>query len=379
MSDLLIVGGGLAAATVVRALRQRGDQRSITMLCAEDREPYDRPPLSKDVLTGALELAATRLRQDAEDWQVDLRIGEPAVALAPDDLVVQSASGLQYRASDIVIATGAHPRTVPGFGAGVHYLRTAADAERLRSALEGASSVVIIGAGFIGLEVAASARQGGASVTVVEAAPNPLARVLGPEAGALISRLHRDRGVDLRCGATVSHADGSRVVLEGGEEFAADAVVVGIGVLPATQWLDGSGVFVDNGVLCDGSGRTSRPRVWAAGDVARWPNAATGLHVRVEQWQAALDQAQLIAANLAGESAVWTSVPYFWSDQFDTKIQFAGHAGDHGVVLGEGVIAYADEAAATGLLVLDNPRLLARGRRIIAQRGSVDDLAALLA
>jgi 3-phenylpropionate/trans-cinnamate dioxygenase ferredoxin reductase subunit len=378
VTDLLLVGGGLASVTVARSLRQRGDTRSITMVCAEAIPPYDRPPLSKDVLVGATGPFDTALLRDGDDLDVDLRIGVRAVALSPDDTVVALSDGNTIHASDIVIATGADARRIDAFGDGVCYLRTVEDAMALRARLEAAGSVVVIGGGFIGLEVAAAARALGREVTVLEGAPSLLARVLGESAGDRIAGLHRDRGVDIRCGCGVDRVAGNEVHLADGGVVPGDVIVVGVGVVPATEWLDGSGVTVQNGVVCDGAGRTSRAHVWAVGDVARWPNVTTGLHVRVEQWQAALDQAQVVAANLCGEPATWESVPYFWSDQYDHKIQFAGHSGHHDVVLSDNAIAYGDEDHVTGLLVIDNPRLLARGRKVIAQRGTIDDVRALV-
>lgn len=378
MTDLLLVGGGLASVTVARALRQRGDARSITMVCAEDVPPYDRPPLSKDVLVGATAPLDTALLRDGDDLGIDLRLGVRAVALSPDDASVALSDGSTIHARDVVIATGADARRIDAFGTGVCYLRTVDDAVALRARLAAAGSVVVVGGGFIGLEVAAVARTLGHEVTVLEGAPSLLARVLGESAGERIAGLHRDRGVDIRCGCGVDRVVGDQVHLADGGIVSGDVVIVGVGVVPSTGWLDGSGVTVQDGVVCDSSGRTSRSRVWAVGDVARWPNVSTRLHVRVEQWQAALDQAQVVAANLCGESVEWEAVPYFWSDQYNHKIQFAGHAGDHDVVLSESAIAYGDEDHVTGLLAIDNPRLLARGRKVIAQRGTIDDVRALL-
>lgn len=376
--DLLLVGGGLASVTVARALRQRGDERSIVMVCAEGVAPYDRPPLSKDVLAGVTDPTSITLIGADDDLGVELRMAAPAVALSPEATSVALADGTVIHAQDIVIATGAHVRRIEAFGPDVYYLRTVHDAMALGARLATAQSLVVIGGGFIGLEVAAVARVQGLRVTVVEAAPTLLARVLGPSAGERIADIHRRRGVDVRCGTGVLSVDGQRVLLSDGQVVEGDVIVVGVGVTPETAWLAGSGVVVDDGVVCDAGGRTTRAGVWAAGDVARWRNASNGLHVRVEQWQAALDQAQVVAANLVGATTQWDSVPYFWSDQYEHKIQFAGHAGDSADVLADGVIVYADEDQVTGLLVIDNPRLLARGRRVIAQRGTVADIHGLL-
>jgi len=390
-TDLLVVGGGLAGVTLARSLRARGDARRITVLCGEPLPPYDRPPLSKQVLAGSMSPDDLALIGADEDLGIELVLGEEAVALDPQQLEVATASGGRWTAQDVVVATGCRARWVPPFAdggmSGVHVVRSLPDALELREQLVGAPRLVVVGAGFIGLEVAAVARGLGCEVTVLEAAPAPLTRVLGTGAGELIAALHRDHGVDLRCGVTTSEVepgpDGAvgAVVLDDGTRLPADVVVVGVGVLPNTEWLAGSGVEVDNGVVCDGGGRASRPGVWAVGDVARWPNAVTGLDVRVEQWQAALDQAQVVAANLGGEQRVWDSVPYFWSDQYEAKLQFAGHPGARSEVLeadGRAVVVFGDGDRVTGLLTVTNPRLLAKGRRVIAAGGSWDELVVLV-
>jgi NADPH-dependent 2,4-dienoyl-CoA reductase/sulfur reductase-like enzyme len=234
--------------------------------------------------------------------------------------------------------------------------------------------LVVIGAGFIGLEVAAVARTRGVEVTVVETAARPLTRVLGEDAGALITELHEERGVEVRCSATVVEVRGvdgvEGVLLDGGEFLPADLLLVGVGAAPNTEWLEGSGLLVDNGVVCDDRGRTSLPDVYAAGDVARRRNALTGTHQRVEQWQSALEQASVVADAVTGGTRVWDTVPYFWSDQYDRKLQFCGAPGPvserRDTARGPVVIFGDDAGTLVGVLTLANPRALAQGRRLVA-------------
>ena len=391
-ADLVVVGGGLAGVTLVRFLRRRGDERSIVMIGSEVHQPYDRPPLSKQILQGTMDLAEIDLLQPGEvdDLGIDLHVSSPGLRLRSEELTVELPDGRMLSGDDVVIATGARPRHLPGVepGPGIHYLRSRDDGQRLRDELrarDGQGRVIVIGAGFIGLEVAAVARQLGLAVTVLESAPLPLARVLGDTAGRRVADLHRDRGVDLRCSVQITRvrreSDAIHVDLAGGETLDADIVIIGIGVNPCVRWLEGSGVETDNGVVCDEHGRTSRAHVWAAGDCARWRNVTTGLHARVEQWQAALDQAQIVATNLVRASSgepldSWTSVPYFWSDQYDVKIQFAGHPGSIHEPIAD-AIGFREGDRATGILTFDNPRLLARGRKVLAAQGGWADLAAL--
>lgn len=381
-APLVVVGGGLVAANLSRQLRRNGFAGRIVVVSDEAEAPYDRPPLSKQLLAGTMAPEDTRLLkpQEIEDLGVELVLG--ATAERPDILrrTLVLAEGRELRYDRLVVATGARARRLPGVPelTGVHHLRSLGDSAAIAAALRQARRLVVLGAGFIGLEVAAVARSQGLDVTVVETAARPLTRVLGPDAGQLVTELHEERGVRLRCSTTVTEVRGedclAGVVLDGVEFVPADLLLVGVGAVPNTEWLSGSGLEVDDGVVCDASGRTSDPHVFAAGDVSRWRNALTGAHVRVEQWQSALEQAIVLADVLTGSENEWASVPYFWSDQYDRKIQFCGAAGpvsDRRETARGPVVCFGDDAGRlVGVLTLSNPRALAQGRRLVAAGAS---------
>ena len=332
----MIVGGGLAAARTAEHLRKSGYTAPITLVSDEPHLPYDRPPLSKEMLQDAQKNLDDVLLKPAEfyaDNDIALNLGSPAqsVDTAARTLALFDGTVLDY--DELVIATGLAPKRIPSFPdlAGIRVLRSYDEAMALREQAASARRAVVVGAGFIGCEVAASLRKLGVDVVLVEPQPAPLATVLGQEIGELIARLHRSEGVDVRTGVGVAgvRADdaGERVTaveLTGGTVIDADLVIVGIGSRPATDWLVGSGVALDNGVLCDEVGRTSDPHVWALGDVASWRDA-TGHQRRVEHWSNVADQARiLVAAALGQDPPSLTVVPYFWSDQYDVKIQCLG-------------------------------------------------------
>ena len=332
----MIVGGGLAAARTAEHLRKSGYTAPITLVSDEPHLPYDRPPLSKEMLQDAQKNLVDVLLKPAEfyaDNDIALNLGSAAqsVDTAARTLALFDGTVLDY--DELVIATGLAPKRIPSFPdlAGIRVLRSYDEAMALREQAASARRAVVIGAGFIGCEVAASLRKLGVDVVLVEPQPAPLATVLGQKIGELIARLHRSEGVDVRTGVGVAgvRADdaGERVTaveLTDGTVIDADLVVVGIGSRPATDWLVGSGVALDNGVLCDEVGRTSDPHVWALGDVASWRDA-TGHQRRVEHWSNVADQARiLVAAALGQDPPSLTVVPYFWCDQYDVKIQCLG-------------------------------------------------------
>ena len=333
-NGIVIVGGGLAAARVAEQLRKAEYAGSITMVSDEEHPPYDRPPLSKEILQdetkGLADVALKPVEFYGENG-ITLRLGHAAESLdtAARTLTLTNGTVLDY--DELVIATGLVPKRIPSLPdlAGIHVLRSMGEALALRAHAGSARKAVIVGAGFIGCEVAASLRKLGVDVALVEPQPAPLASVLGEQIGGLIARVHRDEGVDLRTGVGVAEVRGvdgrvSAVELTDGDVLDADLVVIGIGSRPATDWLVGSGVAIDNGVLCDSVGRTSEPHVWALGDVASWRDAA-GHQVRVEHWSNVAEQARvLVPAMLGEEPPSVVVVPYFWSDQYDVKIQCLG-------------------------------------------------------
>ena len=294
-----------------QALRAKGFEGTITLYGDEERLPYDRPPLSKQILAGEWDADRIPLADDAtyDKLGLDLRLGE------------RVASVEQVGPYDaLVVATGARPREI----AGGTTLRTLDDALALKARLASSPRVVVVGAGFIGAEVAATARGYGCEVTVLEALPAPLSRGLGEEVGAALGRLHEAKGVTLRCGVGVAAIDDAGVHLADGEVVPGDAVVVGIGVVPNTEWLDGSGAEVDNGVLCDETlAVVGLPHAWAAGDVARWPHHRYG-DVRIEHWTNAVEQGQHVAACILGDVKPFATVPFVWSDQYEHRIQIVG-------------------------------------------------------
>jgi NADPH-dependent 2,4-dienoyl-CoA reductase/sulfur reductase-like enzyme len=320
-----VVGGGLAGLRCCEALRARGYDAPIVLVGAERHAPYSRPPLSKEVLRGDQEPDTARLRADDELGALDIEVvlGRSAVGLRPAERELALDDGTVVRYDDVVIATGARARTLPGTSSSVHTLRTVDDCLSLRQALSAGARVVVVGAGFIGLEAAASARHRDCDVTVVDVLPAPLARVADPAIGAVLQRLHEDRGVSFRLGVGVAQIGHNSVVLSDGTEASADVVVAGVGVVPEVDWLHGSGLTVDNGVVCDET-LNAAPGVWAIGDVARWHSRSLDAHVRVEHWTNATEQADHVARAISGDRTAFDPVPYFWSDQYDAKLQCLG-------------------------------------------------------
>ena len=339
-SGIVIVGGGLAAARTAEQLRKSGYQGPVAIVSAEKHLPYDRPPLSKDVLhdTGkGLHDVLLRPAEFYDDNDIALVLGTAAQSLDTAARTVTLTDDRVLDYDELVIATGLEPKRIPSLDlAGVRVLRSFDEALALREHATSARRAVIVGAGFIGCEVAASLRTLGVEVALVEPQPTPLAAVLGERSGELVARVHRAEGVDVRTGVGVAAVRGdtevSAVELTDGTLLDADLVVVGIGSRPATDWLVGSGVALDNGVLCDEVGRTSEPHVWALGDVASWRDAR-GHQIRVEHWSNVADQARVMVPSMLGqEPPEVVAVPYFWSDQYDVKIQCLGEPSPDDIV-----------------------------------------------
>ena len=335
-NGIVIVGGGLAAARTAEQLRRSEYTGPVTIVSDEVHLPYDRPPLSKEVLRKEVDDTALKPREWYDENDVTLQLGSAATGLDTREQTVTLADGTVFGYDELVIATGLVPRRIPAFPdlEGIRVLRSFDESMALRQHAAAARHAVVVGAGFIGCEVAASLRGVGVDVVLVEPQPQPLAAVLGEQIGELVARLHRDEGVDVRLDVGVAEVRGEghvdTVVLTDGTELPADLVVVGIGSRPATEWLEGSGIEVDNGVLCDEAGRTSAPNVWALGDVASWLDPM-GHQARVEHWSNVADQARVVVPAMLGQDVpAITVVPYFWSDQYDVKIQCLGepHATD---------------------------------------------------
>ena len=382
-----MVGASLAGLSAARSLRKQGYDGRLVVIGDELHRPYDRPPLSKEFLAGTLGEPELALESDDEDLRAEWLLGTRAVALDHAERTLRLADGRQVRADGFVIATGAAARTLPGSAglAGVHTLRTLDDARALRDELALGGRLVVIGGGFIGAEVASTARALGLEVTVVEAAPAPLAGPLGEAMGAVVSALHADHGVALLCGVGVKGLSGERrvdaVLLEDGRTVPADIVVVGVGARPNVEWLEGSGVVLDNGVKCGADGRTSLAGVVAVGDCANWYDPRAGLHRRVEHWTGARERPDAAIAALLAGGAVEPGVPrppYFWSDQYGVKIQFAGHAaGADSVTIEDGtpdernvLAVYRRSGIPVAVLGMNQPRLFTRWRKQITATAS---------
>lgn len=379
---VLVVGAGLGGLRTVERLRSTGYQGRISLVGDEPHLPYDRPPLSKQVLTGDWPSERSQLRTAVQlaDLGVRLHLGVAATALHPGE--IELSDGASLHADAIVVATGLAARRLPGQPAAAHTLRTLDDALALRAALGRAGSVLVVGGGFIGAEVASAALRAGAAVTVLETLPVVCARALGPELGALAGRLMTDAGVDLRTGAVIAafaEDDGRiAVTLGGGERLDADLAVVGIGGVPRLEWI--SGVDTSAGLLCGPTGRVrGLEQVWAVGDAATWTDARTGRAYRHEHWTSAGDQAAVVARDILGAPPPPPSVPYFWSDQFGLKIQLLGRTEGTEELLplhGEGLRGGAVRGTVAGLLDGDRlvgvagfgaARLVSRYRSLVAE------------
>jgi 3-phenylpropionate/trans-cinnamate dioxygenase ferredoxin reductase subunit len=342
ISSVGIVGANIAGASTAETLRRLGYDGSIALIGAETELPYERPPLSKEFLAGQFDEQRLTLRPRAfyDEHRIDLRLGQRATALDAAAHTITMASGEAHRFDRIVLAMGCEllPFPVPGADLpGVYSLRTLGDAQVLRAALRAGADqrgrAVVVGAGFIGSEVAAACRAAGMDVTLIEMLPVPLERALGPEMGALLADVQRAHGVEVLTGETVVAIRGAaraeEVVTSSGARISCALVVVGTGVRPAIGWLADSGLAIDNGVVVDATCESSTPGIFAAGDIANWPYqpAATAptLRVRLEHWDNALRQGETVARNLLGEGIAYHHTPYFWSDQYDLKLQFVGY------------------------------------------------------
>jgi NADPH-dependent 2,4-dienoyl-CoA reductase/sulfur reductase-like enzyme len=401
---VVVAGASLAGVHAALGLRKEGFEGRLALVGAERHRPYDRPPLSKRfLLTGDVATVELPVADELDGLGVEWHLGVAATGLDLGRRAVALSDGRELAFDGLVVATGCAARQLPGAAAlvGVHTLRDLDDAGALVAALDARPGrVVVVGAGFIGLEVASTCRGRGLDVTVVDVAGAPIEHVLGAELGGVLAAVHRDHGVDLRLGTGVAGVDAApdgtggervqRVRLTDGTAVDADVVVVGIGVRPATEWLAGTGLALDDGVVCDATGLAA-PGVVAAGDVARWPNALfDGELMRIEHWEHAVEMGGHVARTLlAGPGAAepFAPVPWFWSDQYDRKLQLAGRPRPTDRVrivagsLDERRFAalYEREGRVVGVLGMNRPRQVVLGRALVARRATAEEAAGALA
>jgi 3-phenylpropionate/trans-cinnamate dioxygenase ferredoxin reductase subunit len=389
---IAIVGASLAGGTAAATLRDQGFDGEIVLIGEEAQPPYERPPLSKEYLRGEEPFERALVRPEAfwADAGITLRTGERAESLDLEGGSVRLAGGDEVAFDRLLLTTGGVNRRLPVPGADLDHvldLRSVADADRIREAASGASSAVVVGMGFIGAEVAASLRQGGLDVTVVEVFSTALVRALGEEVGRAVEAFHRDHGVVMRFddGVEAFEGDGrvERVRTKTGDAVECDLAVVGVGIRPATELAEAAGLEVDDGIVVDELCRTSAEGVYAAGDVARHVHPLAGGPIRVEHWNHAIKQGEAAARSMLGAGEPYAEVHWFWSDQFEHNLQYAGFHGDHDQLVMRGSLEerrfaafYLDGGKLIGVASLDWPRDVRRAQKLIAA-GVLPDPAAL--
>jgi len=376
-----VAGAGLAGLRTAEELRARGYAGQITLIGAEVRPPYDRPPLSKAVLSKKVltdEPIDPSLRADFGGLDVDFRPEEAATGLDPSNPGALLTTRDKYPFDHLVLATGAFPVALPGTGR-QRFLRTYDDALALRALFRPGLRLAIVGAGWIGAELATAAAGHGCEVIVVEAGPAPLVSAVGAPVGAQTARWYAAAGVGLQTGVAVESVQPGGLALAGGGWIAADEIVTAVGVRPATGWLEGSGIRLENGVAVDAGLRASQPGVYAVGDCAAFESRRFGRRLRFEHWDVALHAPEVAAANVLGGDEVYDPVPYFWSEQFGRMMQYAGYHGDAERLVWRGDPAGPAWAACwlavgrlVAILTVDRPRDLLQGRRLIASAAPVD-------
>ncbi len=390
VSRIVVVGGGQAGGQAVDSLRREGFDGEVLLVTAENQPPYQRPPLSKDYLAGRYDLSRVLLRPEAfyAESAIELLTGTRVASIDPGAHRIELGTGRTVDYDRLLLATGSRVRRLDGMPGsdleGVRYLRTIEDSDRIRAALEGAERVVVVGGGYIGLEVASVAVEAGRAVTVVEALPRLLSRVATGELAAFYASLHRSRGVELRLGSSVARFRGEggavrAVELSEGGEIPADLVVAGIGIEPVTDLARDAGIDCDNGIAVDSGCRTSAPDVFAAGDCTSHPNAFFGRRVRLESVPNAMEQGRVAAATMLGEDRSCESEPWFWSDQHGVRLQMAGlsegadRTVTRGTFGGDSFIAFHLQGGVLiGADAVNSVREFIFCRRLVAARGRPD-------
>lgn len=383
----VIIGAGIAGGTAAETLRKQGFEGRVHLIGAEPYRPYDRPPLSKEFLSGAKEQEKLFFKpQDFYTEQsIELHLGTEATAIDPSLNTVTLANGESIRYDKLLLSTGSRVKRLPIPGSnlkGVHYLRTIDDSRALAHSMNGASRVVIVGAGFIGSEVAAVCKTAGLEVTVLEIQPQPMAHILGEKMGAIYANLHTNRGINLRLREGISEIRGSsrteQVITDEGNAINCDFVVIGVGITPDTTLAESAGLHVDFGILTDQYCQTSHPDIYAAGDVANWFHPGLDRRLRVEHWDNALNQGAAAAKSMLGAPEPYSPTLYFWSDQYDLNIQYLGHATEWDDIAVRGNPAdekftafYLKDGSVHGALVVNNFRDIRPTRTLIGQRTPV--------
>ena len=384
IASYVIVGAGIAGNAAAETLRKQGFEGEVHLVGSEPHRPYDRPPLSKEFLSGSKE--QDKLFFKPEDFyaehSIQLHLGTEATALDPISKTLTLADGASLRFDKLLLATGSRVRTLPIPGSeleGIHYLRTIDDSQAIAQSMNSASRVVIVGAGFIGSEVAAVCKTAGLEVTVLEIQPQPMAHILGEEMGAIYANLHTSRGIDLRLQEGISGIRGSsraeQVITDQGNAIDCDFVVIGVGIAPDTALAESAGLEADRGILIDENCQTSHPDIYAAGDVANWFHPDLGHRLRVEHWDNALNQGAAAAKSMLGAAEPYSPTLYFWSDQYDLNIQYLGHATEWDEIAVRGnpdeekfTTFYLKDGSVHGALVVNNFRDIRPTRTLIGQK-----------
>ncbi|MBL8226539.1 MAG: FAD-dependent oxidoreductase [Chromatiales bacterium] len=388
---VVIAGAGHAAGQTIVSLRQAGFAGSVTLVGEEPYLPYQRPPLSKKFLAGELDVARLLLRQERfyADHGVDVRLNLRVTGVDRGPRHVRLSDGERLPYDHLVLATGSRVRRVPIPGSelnGVHYLRTIEDVDRIRDHVRAGASAVIVGAGYIGLEVAAVLRQLDLAVTVVELAPGILARIEAPPVAAFYTRMHEEAGVHIRCGTGVAKIHGENrvtgVTLTDGTDLPADLVIIGVGIVPATELAETAGLPCDNGIVVDEFCRTADPHILAIGDCTNHPNPLLGRRLRLESVHNAQEQAKTAAAAILGTAQPYAQIPWFWSDQYDLKLQIVGFSARHeqAVVRGDPAsrsfaVFFLDEGRLTSCYAINSPREFMLSKKLVAARACPDPAA----